>query len=605
MEGKIFQDRYRLIERIGSGGMADVYKAEDTVLSRTVALKVLYRSLAEDPDFVERFRREAKSAASLSHPNIVAIYDWGAQDSTYFIVMEYIDGETVKDRVRRGGALLQSEAIRIAKDVAAALAYAHKKGVIHRDVKPHNIILTLEGEVKVTDFGIARAGTSTITQTGSILGTAHYISPEQARGEEVGQASDIYSLGVVLYEMLTGHVPFDGENPVSVALKQIEERPLLPSLVNREITVDIEKVVMKCMAKDPSLRYQNADGMRDDLSRVEAGSPVAAPPAETTMVIAQPNLKKPKEKRRRVVAITLVALFLLAAAFGIGLAIFGVTKPPPEEKITVPRITSLTLDQAKAILSGRKLKVKKKGEEYSDTVPEGQVIKQNPADGSSVKEGDTISIVLSLGKPMITAPNVVGETSDNATSKLMKAGFEPSGNNAYEYSDKIGVGRVISQFPEPGEPVRKGSAFTLRISKGPETVQIPDVYNKPATEATATLDQAGLKVTINEEFNDSIAAGVVIRTTPPAGTPVNKGSKVTVVVSKGPELIAVPRVIGKGEAEAKTILQQAGLTPQVQYIPGAAQPGTVFGQAPKDGELVKRDTLVIIYVGQPTGSPGT
>ena len=597
MEGKVFQGRYRLIERIGSGGMADVYRAEDTVLSRPVALKVLYRSLADDPDFVERFRREAKSAASLSHPNIVAIYDWGAEDSTYFIVMEFVEGESLKERIRRLGALSQHEAVKIAKEVASALAYAHKKGVVHRDVKPHNIILTHEGEVKVTDFGIARAGASSITQTGTILGTAHYISPEQARGEEVGPASDIYSAGIILYEMLTGRVPFDGENPVSIALKQIEENPPLPSILNRSITIDLEKVVMKCLAKDPSLRYRDADELKDDLSRVESGFPVAAPPTETTMVIPFPERKKPKRRLKRAIISSLIAVFLLAAAFGAGFALYIMNRPTVE-KVTIPKVVGLTLDQARSLLESKKLKVRKSGEEYSETIAEGQIIRQSPSDGSEGKAGDSVTVVVSLGKPIVVVPNVIGETSDNATSKMMKAGLEPSGENAYAYSDRVPAGRVIYQSPEPGSSVRKGTPFTLKISRGPETVQLPDVYNKGMQDAKAGLEQLGFSVSVSEEFNDSVPSGQVIRTAPPAGATVDKGSSVTLVVSKGPELIAVPNVKGMTETDARAALQQAGFDVKVEYIPGSSKPGEVFAQTPRDGELLKRGSMVVIYIGQ-------
>ncbi|MHB0977503.1 MAG: PASTA domain-containing protein [Candidatus Aquicultorales bacterium] len=603
MEGKIFQERYRLLERIGSGGMADVYKAEDTVLSRTVALKVLYRSLADDPDFVERFRREARAAASLSHPNIVAIYDWGAEDSTYFIVMEYIEGETLKDKIRRDGALPQPEVVQTIKAVATALGYAHRKGVVHRDIKPHNIMITRENEIKVTDFGIARAGSSSITQTGTILGTAHYISPEQAKGQDVGPPSDIYSLGIVMFETLTGKLPFEGENPVSVALKQIEEKPRMPSLLNREITVDLENVVMKCLAKDELLRYATAEELRDDLSRIESGMPVTAPPAETTMVIPQPfEPQEPKGRWKKVLLSSLVALLLLGAAFGAGFALFDMTKPP-EEKATVPRLIGLTADQAKVLLKNRKLQLKKSGEEYSETVESGQIIRHTPPESSELKPGSVVSVVLSKGKPLVTVPNVIGETSDNATSKMMKTGLDPSGNNVYEYSDKIAVGRVIGQQPEPGQSVRKGTPFTLTISKGPETVQVPDVVNKGIDEAAATLEQAGLKVTQTDEFSDSVGSGLVIRTAPPAGTKVDMGSTVAVVVSKGPDMVTIPTLIGETEASAKSLLQQAGLEATVTYVPGTTQPGKVVGSSPAAGTKVKRNSPVAIYVGQTEPPP--
>lgn len=602
MEGKIFQDRYRLLERIGSGGMADVYRAEDTVLSRTVAVKVLYRSLAEDPDFVERFRREARSAASLSHPNIVAIYDWGAEESTYFIVMEFLEGKTLKDRLRREGALPQREAIRIAKIVASALAYAHKKGVIHRDVKPHNIIFTPDGDVKVTDFGIARGGSSTITQTGTILGTAQYVSPEQARGEDVDPSSDIYSLGIVLFEMLTGRVPFDGENPVSVALKQIEERPPLPSLIDNSIRVDLEKVVLKCLAKDRQLRYRTAEELIADLDRVEAGIPVSAQIAETTMIIPPSEQPKPRRKGKRTALVALIALLISGVAFGAGFAIYELTKPAAVKMISVPKLAGLTLDQAKTALMASELELKKNGEEYSDSVEEGQIISQTPGDGTSAKAGQTVSVIVSKGKPVVSVPNVIGETSDNATSKMMKVGLEPSGNNTYEYSDQIAEGRIITQIPEPGESVRKGATFTLTISKGPQTAQLPDTYNRPFAEASDILIKAGFKVTRSDEFSDTVPKDTVVRTAPQAGTSAELGSNVTVVVSKGPDLIPVPNVAGKTEEEAKTILQQAGLTPQIQRIPSSTQPGKVFGQSPADGELVKRNTPVTVYVGEASTS---
>jgi len=333
MEQQVFNDRYKIIAKIGSGGMAEVYKAMDTVLDRPVAVKVLHRHFAEDEDFVTRFRREAQAAAGLNHPNIVSIYDWGSQNGTYFIVMELLEGKSLKQYMTAKGIIPPAEAMEIIKKVLSAINFAHKHDIIHRDIKPHNIMLTREGEVKVTDFGIARAGVSTMTQTGTVLGTAHYLSPEQARGQDVGVTSDIYSVGVVLYEMTTGKVPFDGENPVAIALKHVHEIPVRPRELNPDISEDLQTIIAKAMAKNPESRYQSAAEMRNDIMRLMEGMPIVAlaPDEQETLVMAPPSktaratqvkrpttYQEPPRRRKSRAPMVLLVLFLILGMAGAG-----------------------------------------------------------------------------------------------------------------------------------------------------------------------------------------------------------------------------------------------------------------------------------------------
>ncbi|MEW6188710.1 MAG: Stk1 family PASTA domain-containing Ser/Thr kinase [Actinomycetota bacterium] len=600
---KVFGGRYEIIEKIGSGGMADVYKAYDEVLHRTVALKILHPQFAQEENFVARFRREAQAAAGLNHPNIVNVHDWGSEDGTYFIVMEYLEGRNLKQIIADRGSLPFDIAVDIARQVCSALRFAHKHDIIHRDIKPHNIIITTEGEVKVTDFGIARAGTSTMTQTGTILGTAHYISPEQAHGAPATIASDIYSLGVVLFEMLTGKAPFEGESPVAIALKHAHESPPSPRSINPDIPESLEAVVLKALSKHPSDRYQSAQEMREDLVRCAQGLPVKATvtPSEGETIVLPRPVPPPVEKevrRRRWIAwavwiLAILLAFSLAAAWG-----FYALAP----RVVVPDLEDKTISQAKQILTRKGLKLKVAEWRYSDTIASGGIIDQYPSPGRKVREGETIKVTASKGKRLISVPEVVGRTEAQATYLLAKAGLEV-GEIERRHHNKIPEDRVIDQDPKGDKKVTKGTKVNLIVSLGIEMVEVPDVINRTEEEAAALISQAKLKMTRTEESSDEVEKGRIIRQSPQPGIEVKRGAVVKVVVSTGPRMVTVPDVVGKDESAAESELENLGFIVVIKE--GVSSPedwGKVVAQSPKGGEQVKRGSTITIWVGEePSG----
>ncbi|MBE0449053.1 MAG: Stk1 family PASTA domain-containing Ser/Thr kinase [Actinobacteria bacterium] len=600
---EVFGNRYQIVSKLGSGGMAEVYKAEDLTLNRPVAIKILHREFADDEGFINRFRREAQAAANLNHPNIVNIYDWGSENSTYFIVMEYLKGRSLKEAIQEEGPFSPDRAIEVAKHVLSALQFAHRNNIVHRDIKPHNIILTAEGEVKVTDFGIARSTSSTMTQTGTVLGTAHYLSPEQAQGRDIGITSDIYSLGVVLYEMVTGRVPFEGENPVAIAIKHVSDLPSAPSEINPAVPASLESVILRAMSKNAANRYQSALEMRDDLMRAAAGHTVAGlPPVEEETDIITPPREvlppepEPREHRGRWwLWSALLLLSLLVAARG-GWALYKASMPPPPVKVLVPDIEGKPLDEAREILSALKLKLEQVDTSYSDNIEADCIISQEPKANAEIEEGGTILVVVSKGKELLSIPDVVGEMQVTAVALLMRAGFEP-GDIKEQYDDLIEPGRVIDQSPKPGTKSSKGTSVNLIISKGYQPVQVPDLFGKKLEDAKTALAGLGLEAAASEEFSDQ-EKGKVIRQAPGAGVTVAKGTKVTVVVSKGPELVTVPNLYGKTEDEAVEILVELGFLVDVDEVPGVPEAGKVYGQDPEANAKVKKGSTVIIFVGK-------
>jgi serine/threonine-protein kinase len=549
----VFTGRYQIIRHIARGGMAEVYLARDLLLDRQVALKVLFPEFASDRSFVERFRREARAAASLNHPNIVAIYDWGEEEGTYFIVMEYVEGRTLRDIIRSDGPLLAHRAADIGADIASALAFAHHHNVIHRDVKTANVLIS--GLVKVTDFGIARAGDpqESLTQTGAVMGTATYFSPEQAQGQTIDARSDIYSLGVVLYEMVTGRAPFIGDTPVAIAYQHVKETPPPPSELNPDVPADFEAIVRQAMAKNPANRYQTADDLRADLVRFSNGQPVQAEPllpagaatgvmaattmqdavdgtsvmSRTTTVITDEPL--PEKRRTSTYFIVLVAallllgglLFLLARQLGIG----------STTKVTVPDVQNQTETIARQTLAAAGLKAKT--EPVTNDADPGLVLDQSPKNPTKVSKGSTITLKVSAGPTPIEVPDVVGLDVSTARDRLDAKGFK----NVVEKrttNDQVPTDQVFGQEPTARTPTSPKATITLTISSGPEQVQVPSVTGQDQSAAANTLGQAGFKTTTQTTSSDSVANGLVIRTEPGAGTPLPKGSTVTMIVSTGP-----------------------------------------------------------------------
>jgi eukaryotic-like serine/threonine-protein kinase len=576
---QLVDNRYRIVGPLGAGGMAEVYLAHDDVLDRSVALKVMSGRYADDEEFVERFKREAQSAAALSHPNIVSIYDRGeSEDGTYYIAMEYLPGGTLKDRILKRGALAPRTAAAVALQIAEALRAAHGAGVVHRDIKPHNVLVTDTGDIKVGDFGIARAATSsTMTRTGSILGTAHYISPEQAMGEPVGQGSDLYSLGVVLYEMLTGTLPYDAETSIGIAMKHVNGHLVSPRELNPEVPEGINAVTNKLLAKSPDERYANADELIEDLERVLQGLEPAASPAGTaaqTQVMAAP--KRARRRGRPWILLLLLLILLLG-----GLAFTLLTLGPPR---TVPDLqNAASMEEAEQIAAEAGDFEVVEGTIQDSEEPEGAIISQTPAAGETLREGSRIYVIVS-GRQVAEVPDVRGQTSEDATQALEEAGFEveeETGESSESYE-----GYVTEQDPRGGRNAEVGSTVTITVGGGPESVEVPDLYNRTVEEARRALEAADLSLgRQTRESSSQVSAGQVISQNPSAGSNAESGSSVDVTVSSGPNQIRVPDVVGYSAADAAATLWNAGFGYTVETVQSNQPAGTVLSTDPVGGTL--------------------
>jgi len=614
----VFGRRYRVIEKIGSGGMADVFKAVDEVLGRTVAVKVLHPRYASDPTFVARFRQEAQAAANLSHPNIVNMYDWGRDGETYYIVMEYVKGVDLKSLVSQQGPLDPHKAAEYAAQVCSALAVAHGYDIIHRDIKPHNIVLASDGTVKVMDFGIARAGNTTMTQTGSVLGTAQYISPEQAQGKQLSPASDLYSLGVTLYEMVTGRPPFDADTPVATALQQVNDEPVPPRQVRASIPPALEAVILRAMRKNPAERYDSATEMRDDLRRVANGEAPAGgvyagaaspdhtsvlPPVERAASARPaggvPRMQPVPERRMSPWAWVAIVAALLVVGLGVAYALgaFG------GGGVVVPPLTGLTEEQAQTELEAAGLTLGVVGTENSDTVEPGIIISQDPEAGDKVEQGTAINIVVSLGIAQVVVPDLTEYKEADAIAALRSTGEVEYDHSEDENSADVAKGLVIRTEPAAGTSVPKGTPVVLYVSVGVAQVKVPDVTGLSLAKAQGQLEDAGLKVATTEAFSDSVPKGSVISQKPDANVLLEVGSTVTLEISKGPEVIIVPDVRTMSEADAKKALKDLGLEPKVTYVT-SPDDGIVINQFPIPGASAKRGDVVEIEVGKQPADDG-
>ncbi len=496
----VVDERYKVLNRIGSGGMADVYCAEDLQLGRRVALKLLYRRFAEDEEFVERFRREASSAAGLQHPNVVAVFDRGEFDGTYYIAMEYLEGRSLKQLVRQEGALDPDRAIDLVTQILKAARFAHRRGIVHRDIKPHNVIVDDEGRAKVTDFGIARAGASDMTETGSIMGTAQYLSPEQAQGHPVDARADLYSIGVVLYELLTGRVPFDAESAVTIALKQVSEEPVPPSEFNPAVSDQLEDVVMRALQKDPAYRFADAE---EFIVALEAARGIPAGTGEYTRIAPHtgtypglPGAVEDLERADRRNLRWLLWLLLLLALVGIGIGAYLLLVP---EKVGVPKVVGLRSATAAQILQNRGFEVNVENVR-SDSVPADRVATQRPQPGQEADEGSTVTIIVSSGPGDATIPFVRGSPRATAERRLKQAGFKVDVRR--EFNEEVKENRVIETSPSERSRLERGSTVTLVVSRGPRTVEIPDVVGKDRDEAERMLESRGLQVSFTDREDD-------------------------------------------------------------------------------------------------------
>ncbi len=603
----IVDGRYRVVGRIGSGGMADVYCAEDLQLGRNVALKVLHSRFAADAEFRERFRREARSAAGLNHQNVVSIYDRGEWDGNYYIAMEYLDGRSLKEIVQRDGPLAPDYAIDLTVQVLRAARFAHARGIIHRDIKPHNVIVDEEGRAKVTDFGIARAaGASDMTQTGSIMGTAQYLSPEQAQGHAVSEPSDLYSAGIMLYELLTGRVPFEGESAITIALKHVNERPVPPSMINPAVSPELEGVVMRALEKEPQRRFPDADAFIAALEHAR-GRPATV--VEEAVVYDGGYASPPYEELYEEEAagrrwwLWLVALGLVLLLAGGGYYLLSRDTGPAQA--AVPDVVGT--EQAAAVSAlqraGFATNVVKK---TSAERPEGTVISTDPKGGTEADKGSTVRVNVSSGPGTVDVPSVDGLTRSQARDRLERAGFEIEERR--ESSETVPSGKAIRTSPPAKTTVKKGSQVILLISSGVEQVDVPDVTGQQFDQASKALSDRGFKVQRNDQVTDDEDPGTVLKQSPGANQKIDKGSTVTLAVAKEPQAVDVTDVTGETQDAAVQRLSKDGFEIKIveQQVDSQEGDGVVVQQDPAGGKA-KRGSTVTLTVGRfdASAAPGT
>ena len=613
MEQRIYGNRYQVLEKIGMGGMAEVYKATDSTLGRTVALKVMLPQYAADGTFAARFRQEAQAAANLQSPYIVNIYDWGCDGDTYYIVMEYVRGTDLKTAIQQRGKIHPRKVAEIASQVCSALTVAHGYDIIHRDIKSANIMVKADGNVKVMDFGIAQAGNTGMTHDSSVLGTAHYVSPEQAQGKELGPASDLYSLGIVMYEAATGQLPFDGPDVVSVAMKQVNDTPIPPAEINPEIDPQLNAIIMRALQKDPHNRFATANDMKKAvdayLSGREASIPTqviapAAGAAAATRVMnpaaAARAQEEQEEKKRSKAPIIIIAILLVLVLGGLGWA-FGTGVLPPKEMVLVPNVQNMSQQEAESTLEQRGLSVGTITQAQSDTVNEGYVMSQDPAMNSSVSKDTTVNLVVSSGKTTpktVQVPNLIGLSASEAEQQLSAAGLK--GSSKSDYSDSFQQGQVFKQEPTANSQTTAGSTVTYTISSGKESknVTVPSVIGTKESSAKSTLEGLGLNVKTEEGTSETVGKGEVCQQSIEAGTSVSSGSTITITVSSGNSAStksSVPDVTGMKNGEATAALKNAGFEVKKQYAAGTED--EVLSQTPSGGSKAESGTTVTITLG--------
>ena len=642
MPGRLLGGRYQVQDRIGTGGMATVYRGQDEVLGRTVAIKTMLPQYATDPSFAARFKQEAQAAAALQSPYIVSVYDWGKDGDTYYIIMEYLRGTDLKSGIKKHGALDCKKVAQIGSQIAQALSVAHRHDIIHRDIKPQNIMVQPDGNIKVMDFGIARAKNSHLTQDNSVLGTAHYVSPEQTQGKELGPTTDIYSLGIVMYEAATGQVPFQGDDAITVALKQVNEQPKPPSQLNPAVDPSLESIILKCMQKNPADRFQTATELyhvlRDYLagrmqqvnnatamlpgvmaaaaatSKLEPGqgmtpgNTAAMPrvnrtnqfrPQRATDEAAEQEEERARKRKRNII---IGAVAGVIAAVAIVFALVNVLGNA-SKTYAVPNLAGMTAEEAQAaITKDGHFKVGKTTESYSSSVESGKVMDQDPRASRQMPEGTEINIVISKGeepKEQVQVPDLTNKTPKEAQEACTKVGLTAVAGDEVE-DDDIEEGRIAKQDVEAGSSVDKGTKVTYHVSKGTSQVVVPNVVGDTEDSATSTLTNAGLKVSVQYE-ESSEKAGKVISMSPKNGNSVDKGSTVTLTVGKAPSKVSVPNVVGMTYSDAADKLKANGFYAALNS--GSSSSGIVTAQS--DTTATKGDTIYLTTkVESSSGSTG-
>ncbi|MBA2283418.1 MAG: Stk1 family PASTA domain-containing Ser/Thr kinase [Acidimicrobiia bacterium] len=646
----VFSGRYELHRRLGRGGMAEVFLARDLQLDRPVAVKVLFAEFATDPSFVARFRREAQAAANLNHPNIVSVYDWGQEHGTYFIVMEYVDGPSLADMIRADGPIPADRAVDIGTDVAAALSHAHTGGMLHRDIKPGNILVTEAGIVKVADWGIGRAmdaaAEENLTQAGSVMGTATYFSPEQAQGLSLDPRSDLYSLGVVLYEMVTARAPFQGDSPVAIAYKHVQEQPRPPRSLNLAVPAALEAIILLLLEKDPARRYASAEDLRADLRRYREGFTVMAtqaapavagtqvvPVVQPTAVVGVPVEDLPREyvpaTRERRSGLFLVALvvllavlagllFLLARTLGV-----GEDQEPEVVQVEVPVLAGQGIieEDARNLLQAQSCENTEADgtitrvscftvgatqfEQVDDPALIGIVVGQDPGGGERVDQGSTITLTVGEAN-LLVVPDVAGSLVDDATRQLQERGFVGEISQREEPSEDVDAGQVVRTEPAADQEAPSNGPIVLVVSSGPSPVGVPPCESIQENECVNDVQEAGLVPRVIGEASNDVEQGRVIRTEPGPGTEVPAGGEVVIVVSSGAATATVPPVVGLDQDAAVNALEDAGFGADVQtqpVDPGSDDAGRVIDQTPGGNEEAEPGSTVTIVVGEATEAP--
>ncbi len=647
--GTVIAERYEIMEQIGTGGMSYVYKAKDHTLNRNVAIKVLKSEFANDQTFLVKFKSEAQSAAGLTHPNIVNVYDVGQAGDLSYIVMEYIEGITLKTYIEKKGQISFKEAVSIALQVGKGIEDAHRHHVIHRDIKPQNIMISTDGQVKVTDFGIARAASSE-TISSEVMGSVHYISPEQARNGFVDGRSDIYSLGIVMYEMVTGRVPFDGDSTVAIAVSHLQDEMVPPSAYIPELPVSIEGIIMKCTQKSPDRRYQSMAELITDLKKslispdenfviiptlddaqktIMVGADdveeirhqaKAAEPVKSSKRVAEdeyeddddddedgllnPKMEKIVTILGVVVVVVIFAILVFLAGNLLGIWKFGASNRTNNESVTtdtiVPDLENMTYEEAQQALNELGLGIKIQSYETSEEYEADHIISSDPEAGDAVAANTTIYVVISSGEEESMLPSMSGYSEEEAKAKLEALGCTVGTTN-YEYSSSVSAGTVISQSPSPGSTLTDGMTVTLTVSRGAQAVSVPSVVNQDESTAKSSLSSYGLSVgNVSTDYSDTIAEGKVISQSISAGKQVEAGTSVDIVVSLGKktQLVTVPKCIGDSLSSAQSALANLGLSCSYSEEYSDTAAGIVISQSPKSGKQVEQGTTVTLVVSK-------
>jgi len=599
---RLISKRYRVIKKIASGGMADVFLGDDLKLGRKVAIKILAANYAGDRNFVARFKSEAQILARLNHPNIVQVYDWGEFNSSYFICIEYVEGESLKEIIEKKGPLPPETVIDYAIQISGALLMAHKNNLIHRDIKPQNILVTPEGKVKVTDFGIAKSLTTDVTKTLNIIGTAHYISPEQAKGEFLDHRTDIYSLGIVLYEMLTADVPFRGGSSIDISLKHINEKPLKPSEIMDNVPGKLEKIIMHCLEKDPQNRYPTVKEMIGDLQKYNTNKPLSFSTREKDLRKADKYIKK----IRPYFASIIIAVFMVA--FLIMFIIYSYkyysNETAAHAMVSVPPVENIPAENAKEILSLFNLNLIVTDEIYDSEIPEGFIAEQTPEPGKNIPAGSDIEVSVSRGPEItyILAPNLIGLSLEDATRILEDHGLT-RGSIDREYSSTIKENFIMDQTPDFNERIEPGESVNIIVSKGEETIVIPNIIGRDFIETSNYLESLGLIVQSSKapisEGSIINEPGKIIDVIPSPGSEVVANSVVELIISTNEPLVPVPNLMRFSLNEAISMLGSSDLNYEISYINTdySVQEGTVLGQNPESGSYISPGSSVILFIG--------